>query len=157
MYIKSLFKTTMNLQQLIPDHMMTHLQSLVQRYRPSVDALAEHYALSESHLQFVNDIVRQTKAIVIDNNIEYTYEKINEAKERLQPIVAKINAQKDSADKAARAILHLMIEYMRESPLKLQVEETSTLALCGIHVFMMIFTSALVVVAGLQKTYTLKN
>ena len=145
------------LQQQIPDQMMTNIQSLVQRCRPSVDALAEHYARSDSHVQFVKDIVRQTKTVVVDNNIEYSYDKINEAKERLEPVVATFHAQKNSADKAAHAILHLMIEYMRESPLKLQVDETSMLALCSIHVFMMIFTSALVVTARLQKTYQLKN
>ena len=72
---------------------MTNIQSLVQRCRPSVDALAEHYARSDSHVQFVKDIVRQTKTVVVDNNIEYSYDKINEAKERLEPVVATFHAQ----------------------------------------------------------------
>lgn len=140
----------------IPDEMSRSLSLLASKHHDTVAAIREHYKACPTHVEFLQTSMYSMRKFLLENGVEYSQKGLQAARGRLKPIVERFSQQKKQTDRAAQAILFLVMEYIDNSPFNntISLDTAPMLAVLGVNVFLLTFSTALVIVSGLQKALT---
>ena len=148
------FKNTLKpYTQNVPKYCVDSCEALSEKHKEVLECVYEYYLKFHSHVDFLHTTLLNVKNTLIKYKVEYSEKGIELARERITPLVEKFNEQKTQTDKVSHAIIFLILEYIKESPFNkgLHLEDAPMLAVMGVNLFLVAFSSTLVAMAMVQK------
>ncbi len=148
------FKNTLKpFTQNVPTHCVDSCEALSQKHKQVLECVYEYYQKFQSHVEFLHVTLINVKNTLSKYKVEYSEKGIELARERITPLVEKFNHQKTQTDKVSHAIIFLILEYIKDSPFNkgLHLEDAPMLAVMGVNIFLVAFSSSIVAMAILQN------
>ena len=143
----------------LPENMTRPIKKLVEKHAASMQAIQEYYTSCDTHVQFLQECVSTIRSFLLQHGIEYSQKGLASARARIMPLVEKFSEQKKKTDKAVQAILYLVMQYIEDSPFNQNIllDEAPLLAVLGVNVFLVTFSSAVIAANGIQKVFSSKT
>jgi len=135
----------------LPVDMIESLRHLTDKHRDTVVAIQEHYNACPTHIEFLQSSMYSMRRFLLENSVEYSQKGLQMATGRIKPLVEGFSQQRERTDRAAQAILFLMMEYIDDSPFSpdMALEKAPMLAVLGVNLFLVTFSTTVVVASGL--------
>jgi len=140
----------------IPDEMTASLYTLVSKHRDTIDTIREHYKTCPTHVEFIQTSMYSMRKFLLENGVEYSRKGLQSARVQIKSVTKRFSQQQKKTDRAAQAILFLVMEYIDETPFvnTISLDNAPMLAVLGVNVFLLTFATALVIVSGITKVIT---
>ena len=140
----------------IPKEMIQSLHTITEKHRDTITAIQEHYKSCPTHIEFIQSSMYSMRKFLLEHGVEYSQQGIHSAKVQIKSITNRFSEQQQKTDRAAQAILFLVVQYIEDVPFvnTISLDNAPMLAVLGVNVFLLTFSTALVIVSGLQKVIT---
>jgi hypothetical protein len=148
--VKAMFSTSV-LMEMFPKDMYLNLAGEKKRLEPYYTVVRRYYESCASHTGFVFTMVTEMRAILGSLDIQCLPGKLQEARDRLGPILQNFRNKQDDTERASRALLYIIVEYIHSYGFDLKAENIPALAVYGVNAFLVIISSAIVLGMGIQK------
>ena len=137
----------------IPQEAIDSVKMIAEKHKGAIDVVWEYYNTCKTHVEFLQNTLIHIQKTLLENGVEFSQKGISSAKDRLKPIFENFKHQHTNTEKVSHAILLLIMDYINESPFNagISVDETPTIAILSVNVFLVGFASSLVAIAGIQQ------
>jgi len=131
------------------------IQKLTKEHSETFYAVQDYYNDCNSHVEFLQGVVYAIRKFLLENGVEYSQRGLTAARDQIIPIITRFSEQKEKTDKAVQAILCLVMEYIEESPFNnnISLEDAPLLAVLGVNMFLVTFSSTIIAANGIQKAF----
>jgi septum formation topological specificity factor MinE len=140
----------------IPQEVVDSVKRIAEKHQGAIELVGEYYIGCTSHVTFLQTIIVNIRKTLLENSVEFSQKGIASARDRVMPIFEQFKQQNTKTEQVAHAILLLVMDYINESPLNVEItlEKAPALAVLSVNVFLVGFASSLVAIASIQQRLT---
>lgn len=146
-------------EQNVPSICIDSIKKLAETHKDALQHVSVFYDKCKSHTDYLQKILDRCRSIFSTFGVEYSEKGISLARDKLEPVFKNFKEQRDETDKVAHAILWMLMDYINDSPFNsgVKLEGAPTLALMGVNMFIVAFSSTLVAMANIQNKMKTKD